>query len=305
MKEAAISLSKVTKFFGSLCAVNELSLEIHRGMVVGLLGPNGAGKSTTMSICSRLMRPDAGEVLFWNGGRHAPKTTENLSLALMPQGNALDPMLSVRDNLVYYCKLIKLSRESRAREIEKVVRIFGLSDILPKSVFAISGGQYRRAQLARTFVGDPQYLLLDEPTLGIDVQGKIGIWQSIRALTQSGLTTVLLASNDLTEVREVCDEIAFINNGRLLYCGSPNHLPDEGAITLDCVLAKPFQSDHLESTAGVQIDVRDDRLVTLRFHKYSNDVLNVLKDLSSQFGLCRMTEELTSLTSLFRKYGGM
>lgn len=305
MRNAAICLKDVTKSFGALCAVNGMSLDVAEGSIFGLLGPNGAGKSTTMSLCAGLLRPDKGQITLGCDatGATAPQRTQGI--ALMPQGNALDPMLSIRDNLVYYCKLLRLPRRQTAAAIERVVEIFGISKILSKSVFAISGGQYRRAQLARTFLGNPRLMLLDEPTLGIDIQGKLDIWHNIRLLTKTSRTTVLLASNDLAEVKELCDEVAFINQGRLLYRGSAVDIPSDGRKVIECTINSPYSEGKVRTPSGVRVEVLGERLLKLTFGDYDDDTLTLVREIAAVFGLEKLSEERAPLVDLFNKYGGV
>lgn len=300
----AIELKEVTKCYGSLKALDGISLAIDSGTIFGLLGPNGAGKSTIMRICSTLLKPDDGRVHF--DGMPASDSSDRLrqSLAIMTQGKALDPMLNVKDNLVFYGKLRRFDRNRIRNEIERVVDLFGLDEFLEKSVWAISGGQFRRAQLARTFMGTPKYLLLDEPTLGIDILAKISIWSAIRKLVSNGECTVLLASNDMTEIEKSCSRVGFLNHGKLLFTGETQRLSTESAVSLDCKLARPYSQGTCPAPGGltVRIDCADS--VSVTFQNYSDVVMTFLKNLNDTSGIMELSECRMSLTDLFDKYGG-
>lgn len=302
--KTAIELKGVTKCYGNLRALDGVSLAIDSGTVFGLLGPNGAGKSTIMRICSTLLKPDNGQVHF--DGMPAGVTAVRLrqSLAIMSQGKALDPMLNVRDNLIFYGKLKRFHRDRIRNEIARVVDIFGLDEFLEKSVWAISGGQFRRAQLARTFIGSPKYLLLDEPTLGIDIQAKLSIWSAIRKLVSDGECTVLLASNDMTEIEKSCNRVGFLNHGKLLFTGDTQRLSTESTVSLDCKLAQPYSRDTCPAPDGLTVRVNPTDSVSVTFKDYSDVVMTFLKNLSDTSGIMELTERRMSLADLFDKYGG-
>lgn len=300
----AIELNGVTKCYGDLKALDGISLAIDSGTVFGLLGPNGAGKSTIMRICSTLLKPDDGQVHFDDTPASVTAVRLRQSLAIMPQGKALDPMLNVRDNLIFYGKLRRFNRDRIRNEIARVVDLFGLDEFLDKSVWAISGGQFRRAQLARTFMGTPKYLLLDEPTLGIDIQAKISIWSAIRKLVSDGECTVLLASNDMTEIEKSCNRVGFLNHGKLLFTGDTQRLSTESAVSLDCKLARPYSRDTCPAPDALTVRVDRTDSVSVTFQDYSDVVMTFLKDLNDTSGVMGLTERRMSLADLFDKYGG-
>ncbi len=299
----AIELDHVSKNYGSVRALDELSLAVPTGMVFGLLGPNGAGKTTTMRICSTLLKPDSGRVLFDGIPGEKAAASAGRSLALMPQGKALDPTLSVIDNLNYYCRLIGLKTAERMASVERVVEQFGLGEFARKHIFAVSGGQFRRAQLARTFLGQPRRILLDEPTLGIDIQGKMTIWRTIREFAANNGCTVFLASNDIAEVETMCDEVAFIDHGKLLYRGNARNLAEDNRIYLECVLVQPFEPTEYVIPKSVKVSGSGTRNITIECTEYSDDVINFLGVLARKFGLKSLAERRVSLVDLFERYG--
>ncbi|RKX26321.1 MAG: hypothetical protein DRP47_08380 [Candidatus Zixiibacteriota bacterium] len=297
----AIKLNNISKSFGATKALDALSLTVEKGAIFGLLGPNGAGKTTTMRICSTLLTPDGGTVSLLGGkdGRAARR-----EIALMPQGKALDAMLNVRDNLRYYCKLVRVPSKEVKASIEKLANTFGITDFIKKNPFAISGGQFRRAQLARTFLGKPRYILLDEPTLGIDIQGKLIIWRSIRDYAKTTGCTILLASNDMTEIEKTCDKVGFINHGRLLYTGTTNNLSADNVIHLDCKLAGHFDTSSYSCPEGVSVVTKGKDEIALTFSEYNSSIFSFLDNISNKPGVVSLKEHRISLTDLFDKYGG-
>lgn len=300
---AALALENVSKRYGSVLAVDNLSLQIETGTIFGLLGPNGSGKTTSLSICSTLLSPDSGDVFYDGVNIQSNLTVMRRALALMPQGRALDPFLCVEDNLRFYGKLIGVSRPELTRSMEEVIDRFGLEKFMRKNTLAISGGQFRRAQLARTFMGTPRYILLDEPTLGIDIQGKMSIWSTIKRFVLDNGCTVLLASNDMTEVKETCTRVGFLNSGRLLYTGNVDNLSEESVIRLRCTLGKELRPADLPAGDGVSIEPEGDNCVILTFAEYSEAVSAVIGHLSREYGVIALKEVRPSLTDLFDKYG--
>ncbi len=295
----AIKLHEISKSFGSTMALDTLSLNVDEGVIFGLLGPNGAGKTTAMRICSTLLTPDSGTILLGGeSGRNARR-----EIALMPQGNALDAMLNIHDNLRYYARLTRMPSDEAETSIAQLADTFGLNDFLRKSPFAVSGGQFRRAQLARTFLGKPKYILLDEPTLGIDIQGKLTIWDAIRDYAKTTGCTILLASNDMTEIEKTCDKVGFINRGRLLYTGITNSLSAENVIHLDCKLAGSGRINP-SPPEGVSMQIKGSDEITLTFAEYDSNVFSFLEDISRKYGLTSIDERRMSLTDLFARYGG-
>jgi len=302
---AAIFFKNVSKSFGKTKALIDLSFTVNEGIVAGLLGSNGAGKSTTLRICSTLLAADTGEVVFRQNEQTISKAAARRSIALMPQGSALDPALNVEDNLRFYCKLLGMKPATMKSEVERVVQLFEIQEFRQQSIYAISGGQFRRAQLARAFLGEPSYILLDEPTLGIDIQGKIALWKKIREIASEKKVSIIIASNDLTEIEKTCDEIAFINSGRLVFQGNTNALPNAGTPHLECRLKKPFDERSISPPKNLSLICKSEFELLVQPDGYHESLFTFLQQLSSSFGIVSITEQKPSLTELFDQYGGI
>jgi ABC-2 type transport system ATP-binding protein len=304
MNQPSIRIEKATRNFGTKGAISNISFAINAGSIFGLLGPNGAGKTTTLRICSTLLRPTSGKI-YYNGEEfNESKAFIRQKIAVMPQGNALDPFLNVRDNLKFYCKLRNIPSGEINKQMDQVIYSFGIKDILDRSVFALSGGQFRRVQLARTFLGKPEYVLLDEPTLGIDIQGKMEIWKTIPMFVSENKCAVLLASNDLMEVENICQEVGFINSGKLLYQGKTNGLAKQNIVRLQIKLGQPFVPIENDPDYGITIQKQSDYELILTGREYDSAFFDILSKLSMQNHLLGIEEEKASLTDLFEKYGG-
>ena len=205
----------VRKSFGPLLAVDDVSFSIDFGRIVGLLGPNGAGKTTTVSMIAGLTTPDAGEVIV--GGRALRGDTDPAKrrIGLVPQDLALYEELSARDNLRFFASLFGLAGAARARAVEQVLSLVGLFDRADDRVAAFSGGMKRRLNLAAGLLHDPDILLLDEPTVGVDPQSRNAIFENLDTLKRRG-KAVLYTTHYMEEAERLADRIVVIDHGRVI-----------------------------------------------------------------------------------------
>jgi len=208
MTEILARLDGVTRRFGDVTAVDDVTLEIRSGTIVGLLGPNGAGKSTLLSLIQGLRRPTAGTVsLFGGDPRDAHRRR---ALGSTPQQTALPPSLRVGEVI----DLVGAHFDDRVPRGE-LAELFGLTDLLRKQTGALSGGQQRRVAVALAFVGRPRLVLLDEPTTGLDVDARAVLWDAIRAQHALG-TTVVVTSHYLEEIEALAQRVVVVGEGRVL-----------------------------------------------------------------------------------------
>jgi ABC-2 type transport system ATP-binding protein len=208
----------VRKSFGSVAAVDGLSLEVARGEVLGLLGPNGAGKSTTVNLAVGLLAPDGGMVSIDGLGRPTePSVRRRVGVA--PQALALYELLSGEENLRFFGEVYGLSGPALAGRVEWCLAFVGLADRARDRVGTYSGGMKRRLNLAAALVHQPELLLLDEPTVGVDPQSRNQIFDNIAALRRSG-TTIVYTTHYMEEAERLCHRIAIVDHGRLLALGT-------------------------------------------------------------------------------------
>ena len=194
-------------------AVDSVSFELRRGEVFGLLGPNGAGKTTLMALISGLRRPQHGEI------QRAPEVAARGGLALVPQDYAFYPMLTCRENLEFFAGVLGLGGSTRRERVDLAITVAGLGQVARKRAAQCSGGLKRRLNLAIGLVGDPQLLLLDEPTAGVDPQSRAFLLETVRGLRTRG-KTVVYTSHYMEEVQTVSDRVAIMDHGRFLRCGT-------------------------------------------------------------------------------------
>lgn len=224
--ESVIVLDNVTKVLGKKPRIDGLSFDCEPGRVYGLLGPNGAGKTTLMNLITGLYRPTSGtvRVLGLDPVRDARKVRREIGL--VPQETSLYPELSALENLRFHAALYLDDQRVAARRIGEVLELVDLADRAKDAVGSYSGGMKRRLALGRAMLADPRILLLDEPTLGVDVQGTHRIWDYVRRFKGEG-RTVLVSTNVMAEADALADEILLLDHGRKVRFGTPEALKAE------------------------------------------------------------------------------
>jgi daunorubicin resistance ABC transporter ATP-binding subunit len=224
--ELAIETRGLTKRFGDYVAVDQLDLEVPTGTVVSLLGPNGAGKTTVVRMLATLLMPDGGTARV-NG--HDVVTEANAvrkSISLTGQFAALDPNLTARENLVLMARLRGRSRADAHARADALIERFDAAEFAPRLVKQLSGGQKRRVDLAAGLIDDPQLLVLDEPTTGLDPRSRQVVWATMRELVADGIT-LLLTTQYLEEADALADRVVLIDHGREIAAGTPAELKSQ------------------------------------------------------------------------------
>lgn len=218
----AIEIHGLTKQYGSITAVKDLTLTVKRGELFSLLGVNGAGKSTTIRMLSCLSSPTGGDA-FLEG--HSilkdPQGVKNI-IGVSPQETAVAPNLSVKENLELMCGVHGFSREKKDRKVEALSDSLGLREVLGRKAGKLSGGWQRRLSIAMALIGEPKVLFLDEPTLGLDVLARSDLWDTIREL--KGKITVILTTHYMEEAEALSDRIGIMKDGHLLALGTAEEL---------------------------------------------------------------------------------
>ena len=219
--DAAIHVQGLEKSYKKVDALRGVDFDVARGSIFALLGSNGAGKTTVVKILSTLLKPDAGTASV-NGFDVATQAADvRQSISLTGQFAAVDEILSGRENLVLVARLRHL--KDTGTIAGDLLERFSLTDAATRRVSTYSGGMRRRLDIAMSLIGDPQVIFLDEPTTGLDPQGRIEVWQAVRRLADNG-TTVLLTTQDLDEAEELADRIAILNQGRITVNGTLGEL---------------------------------------------------------------------------------
>ena len=251
-----ITVERLRRSFGDLVAVDDVSFEVRDGEILGLLGPNGAGKTTTLNMISGVLKPDSGRVLVDGHDIWLEPTAVKRHLGVVPQEVAVYEDLTARDNLTFWGSLYGLSGgELKARVDEGLTRV-GLAERAGDRVKGFSGGMKRRLNLCMGLLHRPRFLLLDEPTVGIDPQARLNILEVIRDVAAAG-TTILYTTHYMEEAQELCNRIAIIDHGRILTAGTLAELTrlagEAEVLRLTGVFAGSEARDRLQAIAGVRV----------------------------------------------------
>jgi len=219
-----LTLDQVTKRYGSMTAVDGLTLDVRRGEALGLLGPNGAGKSTTVALAVGLLAPDAGRVVV--GGAGDPRDPAvRVRIGVAPQSLALYDVLTAEENLRFFGVVYGLAGPALDERVGRALGVAGLQERAGHRVDTFSGGMKRRLNLAAALVHDPELLVLDEPTAGVDPQSRNLLFEAIEDLHRQG-RTVIYTTHYMEEAARLCDRIAIVDGGRLLALGTLDELLD-------------------------------------------------------------------------------
>ena len=233
-----LDIRHLRKSFGPLVAVDDVSFAVERGRLVGLLGPNGAGKTTTVSMIAGLLTPDRGDVLV-GGARLAGDTDpKKRRIGLVPQDLALYDEMSARANLRFFGALYGLSGAALDKAIASALDLVGLADRINDRVSTYSGGMKRRLNLAAGLLHDPDILLLDEPTVGVDPQSRNAIFENLELLKSRG-KALLYTTHYMEEVERLADRIVVVDHGRVIaddtLAGLQSRVAGAGRATLETV----------------------------------------------------------------------
>jgi ABC-2 type transport system ATP-binding protein len=245
----ALEAAHLRKSYGSTLAVDDLSFQVEVGEVYGLIGPNGAGKSTTMMMIVGLLQPDAGAISL-NGKVLDPHDRQiRASLGIAPQDMSLYPGLSAVQNLRFFGRLYGLRGRQLQERLDRILELTGLRESADHNVSTFSGGMKRRLNFGVALLHQPKFVVLDEPTVGIDPQSRAHLLESVRELGRQGVG-VVYATHYMEEVEAVCQRVAIIDRGRLLRQGSLDELLDRQRMAV-CIKVQHVSNELTEKLRGV------------------------------------------------------
>jgi lipooligosaccharide transport system ATP-binding protein len=218
-----IEVEDLVKHYNDLKAVDGITFSVRKGEFFGLLGPNGAGKTTTIRMLYGFSPPTGGTLKLFGMDIRRDWRKIKARIGVCQQDNTLDPDLSVVQNLMVYATYFSMSRAEAQRRTDELLDFFALSHRRNDRVMDLSGGMARRLILARSLINDPDILVLDEPTTGLDPQSRHQLWEKLDILKKRGLT-VLMTTHYMEEASRLCDSLVIIDHGRILVSGSPKAL---------------------------------------------------------------------------------
>ncbi|WP_294225398.1 ABC transporter ATP-binding protein [uncultured Shimia sp.] len=254
-------------------ALKGIDLTVPAGKIFGLLGPNGAGKSTMINIMAGLVNKSAGTVKIWGFDQDENPRQSRAAIGVMPQELNLDPFFTPRGALEVQAGLYGVPKHQR--QSDEILRMVGLSDKAEAYARTLSGGMQRRLLLGKALVHQPQVLVLDEPTAGVDIELRQMLWSNIRRLNEERGLTVILTTHYLEEAEEMCDEIAIINHGEVVARDSTSNLL--GQVDSKCMVIDPVAPvDTLPEAPGIEVTRRGDGRIALTYQARETSAEDVL-----------------------------
>ena len=223
--EALVNARSLTKRFGDLVAVNEIDFEVHRAEAFGFLGPNGAGKTSTMRMIGCTSPPTEGSLSVIGMNPISQASDIKRRIGVVPQIDNLDIELTVRENLEMYARYFDMPRGEAAGRIDELLDFVQLTEKADSRVEALSGGMKRRLTIARGLVNQPELVLLDEPTTGLDPQARHLVWDRLYRLKQRG-ATLIITTHYMDEAEQLCDRLVVMDKAKIVAEGSPRDLID-------------------------------------------------------------------------------
>jgi len=220
---AIVTAKGLTKDYGSLRAVDGIDFEISGGEFFGFLGPNGAGKTTVMKIIHCFMPPTSGEVRVF--GMDVTKSPSDIKsrIGVMPQDDNLDPDLTVFENLIVYARYFDIPRRLSSAIAWNLLEFVEMKEKADVNIRDLSGGMKRRLLLARALINEPELLILDEPTAGLDPHSRHSVWEKLNSLKSKG-TTLILTTHYMEEAEKLCERVAIMDSGKIVTIDSPSRL---------------------------------------------------------------------------------
>ena len=300
MTQAQLICSHLTKRFGDTVVVNDLSFELQAGECLGVIGPNGAGKTTTFRMCLGLSTADSGSISVF--GLPMPEETLAIKarLGVVSQFDSLDPDFTCSENLMVYGRYFGMSSADIRARIPALLTFAALNHKADAKPGELSGGMKRRLSLARALINDPQLLLLDEPTTGLDPQARHLMWERLQQLLQQG-KSILLTTHFMDEAERLCDRLLVLDHGRVIAQGKPREL-----------IAAHLERDVIEVFGAGALTLIDSPLAQMaqRVERsgetvffYTDDATALLAQLATHAGL-RSLHRPANLEDLFLKLTG-
>ena len=303
MSEPILIANDLSKSFGEIQAVKDVSLQVARGEVFGLLGPNGAGKTTTISMLTGLLEPTSGSITV-DGLDVEKHTTEvKAKLGLVPQELALYPTLSARQNLLFFGRIYGLKGKDLHRRVDEVLEMIGLTERDNDAIEEYSGGMKRRVNIGAGLLHKPDVLFLDEPTVGVDPQSRNAIFESVEALNRGGMS-VIYTTHYMEEAQRLCHRVAIVDTGELIALDTPTALIRSlggGIIVIGLAEGYPEEIvDQVAQLATVKAATQTDGELKVETHRLQEALMGIL-DITNQLDIRITSLELLepNLESVF------
>ena len=302
-----VAINNLTKKYGELCAVDNLSFTVQKGEIFGLLGPNGAGKSTTISVLTTLADFNKGEININGLDIRKDKMKIKQLIGMVPQDIAVYSHLSALENVKFFASLYGLKGKELTNSAKEALEFVGLTDRMSMKPKQMSGGMKRRLNIACGIAHAPKLIVMDEPTVGVDAQSREHILNSIRILRERG-ATVIYTSHYMNEVEEICDRIAIIDKGQMVAIGTKPELvslvTDVQSIYIQTKLPLGFQIEDLKKKFKNMPDVKaiaaEDNTIRIDVSIEQNSISKILEQfLSLSLPIINIKTEVPNLDTMF------
>ena len=306
----SIETKSLTKSFGDVIAVDDISFSVKTGEIFGFLGPNGAGKSTTMMILTTLLKPTSGQALIAGYDVMANPKQVRQNIGYVQQETAVDEYLTGRENLLLQAKLNHIPKAKVSKRIDDVLELIELVDKQDEPVVTYSGGMRKRLDIAGGLLHRPRVLFLDEPTVGLDIQTRRKIWEYIKKIHDEFEMTIFLTTHYMEEADQLCDRIGIIDGGKIRVIDSPKTM--KNAMGQEVILIQIKENDNFDSflseiqgIESVNKINKDDSKLTL-FASNGTEVIPKIFQISSKLDIIITSISLTqpTLDDVFISYTG-
>jgi ABC-2 type transport system ATP-binding protein len=306
----SIETKSLTKSFGDLVAVNDISFSVEKGEIFGFLGPNGAGKSTTMMIFTTLLKPTSGKALI--AGFDVMKDAKHVreSIGFVQQETTVDEYLTGRENLLLQAKLNHIPKNEINQRIDEVLELIELSDKQDQAVVTYSGGMRKRLDIAGGLLHHPKVLFLDEPTVGLDIQTRRKIWQYIKKIHVEFEMTIFVTTHYMEEADSLCDRIGIMDHGKIQVIDTPKNMKNDLgneiiSLVVDASNNHNLFLEELKKIEFIKKINEDDSKITL-FTSNGTEVIPKIFQISSQLKIKINSISLTqpTLDDVFISYTG-
>jgi len=297
--DTLISVQNLSRFYGPLCAVNNISFEVKRGQVLGFLGPNGAGKTTTMQMITGTLAPTLGQISIAGHDLLDYPLKAKAAIGYLPEQPPVYKEMRVEEYLRFCAKLHHIPRQKIAPAIDRVVEQCNLGQVRQRLVGNLSKGYQQRVGIAQAIIHKPSVVILDEPTIGLDPQEMIKIRELIRELAKD--CSVILSSHILQEVQAVCNQVQIINQGKLVLNDTISGLLAQIQTThLQIALHRPPDLEVLKQIDGVEkVEMKNNRFYIQYVADNSPAEVLVEKAVAANWGLYELIPEQRSLEQIF------
>ncbi len=305
----SIETKSLTKSFGNVIAVNDVSFTVKEGEIFGFLGPNGAGKSTTMMILTTLLKPTSGQALIsgFDVMTNAKQVRENIGY--VQQESTVDEYLTGRENLLLQAKLNHIPKKEINKRIDDVLELIELADKQDQAVVTYSGGMRKRLDIAGGLLHRPKVLFLDEPTVGLDIQTRRKIWEYIKKIHSEFDMTIFLSTHYMEEADNLCDRVGIIDGGKIRIIDSPENMKNAmGNEVISIVLDKGEHPSFLSEIKKIESvkKINKDGSKLILFASNGTEVIPKIFQISSKLDVKIISISLTqpTLDDVFISYTG-